>query len=104
MPPAWEPLWWTKVLDPLFLEMGGPQAETERHETAWIVARNRVGKRRDLFWVPVDEAEEKRGRVEAEIQEMPLAEWRERYRVPPEFVDPPPAGVLGSTLGGPSKP
>jgi hypothetical protein len=70
------------------------QTENKRHDTAWIVLRNRRGEKRDLFWVPVSEAEEKRSRVEAELREMPLAAWRERYHVPPEFVDRPPAGVL----------
>jgi hypothetical protein len=70
------------------------QTENRRHNTAWIVCRNRRGDERDLFWVPVSEAEEKRTRVEAELREQPFAEWCERYHVPSEFVDPPPAGVL----------
>src|SRR5438132_4516702 len=68
--------------------------ENKRHDSAWIVVRNRRGDERELFWTRVGEAEEKRRRVEHELEELPLGQWCERYGVPMSFVDPPSVGVL----------
>jgi len=65
MPPPWSRFWWTKIFFiQWFLTFG--QAENMRHDTAWIVVRNRRGDERDLFGVPVTDAEETRLRVERE--------------------------------------
>jgi hypothetical protein len=93
MPPLWSRWWWTRIF---FIQwfLTASQAENKRYETAWIVLRNRRSDKRDLFWVPVTEAEERRLRVEHELEKLPLEEWCERYGVPLSFVDPPPAGVV----------
>jgi len=80
-PKPWGRFWWLMSLSPWATANRGSD-----HDTGWIVARNRAGRQRRLFWVPPMELAEKRERVEQELRQLPLDQWCERYNVPLDFV------------------
>src|SRR5436305_3030619 len=63
-PKPWGRFWWVMSLSPWATANRGSD-----HDTGWIVARNRAGRERRLFWVPPMELNEKRDRVEQELRE-----------------------------------
>jgi hypothetical protein len=78
--------WWLWGIIATALRVDPSVASHGDSDEAWIAVRNRRGEQRGLFQCSVGEASTKRERVEAELRELPLNEWCNRYGVPLEFA------------------